>query len=394
MNESSSGAAKSQRNLLLLTIAYLGFVSLGLPDSVIGVAWPSVRDSFAVSQSGLGLISAGCGLGYFISSFLSGRLTASWGVGLLLALSSGLIAICGFGYAFAPRWLIFLACTLIAGLGSGAIDAGLNRFVASHFSPRHINWLHACYSLGAALGPLLMSWAIVRQGSWRSGYATVGSLMLPMTLLFAVTWRRWEGPAGPTRSEGASGLRASLAHPVVCLQVISFFLYTGLELTVGNWSFTLCTESRGIRANIAGLWVGIYFGSIGVGRVLFGFVAERMGLDRLIRLATTAAVLGAALLSIGSPRWLGFVALALIGLALAPIFPCLMARTPQRLPPDIARHAFGFQVSAAMVGAAAMPGLAGLLVERFGLECLGLFSLVLAACLWATHELLNYKTTL
>jgi fucose permease len=385
-----SGAGRLPGLGLLLAIAYLGFISLGLPDPVAGVAWPSVRDTFSLHQSDFGLVFIGLGCGYCASGFFGGKLTHALGLGNLLWISSGLVAVAMFGSGLAPVWPLFVACAVIWGLGSGGIDAGLNAYVSSHFSARHVNWLHACYSLGATLGPLVMTAVLVWAGAWRLGYHVVGGALLVMTVLFLVTRRRWSEPAGPAGGESVPpvGLRAALREPLVWLQVGLFFVYVGLEFTVGQWCYTLLTESRGVRADVAGALAGGYYGAIGVGRVLSGAIAPRVGLDRLVRVSLLVVLGGTVLLAFGAPVEVGCVGLAVAGLGLAPVFPCLMARTPQRLGVGTAAHAVGFQVSAGMLGAALVPGLAGLLAESLGLELVAQFAVLLAVLLLATHEIL------
>lgn len=382
---------------LLLAIAYLGFISLGLPDTLIGVAWPSVRTHFDQPQSAIALVFLGSGCSYFLSSFFAGRLLKWVGIGTLLAASSGLVALSGFGYGLAGFWLMFASCSLLHGLGSGAIDAGLNHYVAHHFSARHMNWLHACYSFGATLGPLIMTGVIAWHGSWRAGYLTVATVLLSLAVLFVMTRRRWEEPVETAADSQAAAaqsatVRETLAHPLVWLHVLLFFVYTGLEVTIGQWSFTLLTESRRIPPETAGLWVTIYWGSIGVGRVLFGFVVDRLGIDRLIRLSLLTALLGASLFAWNISDAVSATALALAGLGLAAIFPSLMTRTPQRLGPALSAHAIGFQVSAAMLGVAALPSLCGLLAERFGVEAVAAAAVLMAMTLFLLHETLLLRS--
>jgi fucose permease len=372
----------------LLIIAYLGFISLGLPDPVAGVAWPSVRDSFALSQASFGAVFIALGCGYCASGFFGGKLTQTLGLGNLLWVSSALVAIAMFGSAFAPAWPLFVASAALWGLGSGGIDAGLNAYVSNNFSARHVNWLHACYSLGATLGPLVMTAVMLAAGSWRTGYVLVGAILAAMTLLFLITKNRWTDTSHPAAADSPaqSGLRAALRDFVVWLQIVVFFLYVGLEFTVGQWSFTLLTESRGIRSDMAGALVGAYYSAIGVGRILAGALTQRIGLDRLIRFSLLTALAGTVLLAFQSLGPASLSGLVLIGLGLAPVFPCLMARTPQRLGPERALHAVGFQVSAGMLGAALVPGIAGLLAQNAALEWIAEFSVLLAILLMASHE--------
>jgi len=392
---------------LLLAIAYLGFISLGLPDPVAGVAWPSVRETFRLQQSSFGLIFMGLGAGYCVSAFFGGKLTHVLGLGTLLWTSSALVAAAMFACGAAPAWGVIVAAAVVWGLGSGGIDAGLNAYVASHFSARHMNWLHACYSLGATLGPLLMTAMIVRFGSWRGGYYVVGSVLAAMAVLFLATGRRWDEPVPTANDEAASndaeaaaindaataavGIRTVLASGLVRLQIALFFLYVGLEFTVGQWAFTLLTESRGVSEELAGALAGGYYAAIGVGRIVSGAVASRIGLDRLLRVTMLIALGGTLVYAFGRSVDVGEFQLAnigliIVGLGLAPVFPCLMARTPERLGKDFATHAVGFQVSGSMIGAALVPSAAGLLVERVGLESVGPFCVLLAALLFVVHE--------
>lgn len=389
---SSATTSRALSQGLLLAIAYLGFISLGFPDPVAGVAWPSVRQAFSLHQSGFGLVFIALGCGYCASGFFGGKLTTILGLGNLLWISSGLVAVAMLGSGVAPAWPLFVACGVIWGLGSGGIDAGLNAYVSTHFSARHMNWLHACYSVGATLGPLLMTAVLVRGGSWRLGYELVGGILLAMAVLFFITRERWND--SPRVAEGhveqPVSMTAALQEPMVWLQIVIFFLYVGLEFTVGQWSFTVLTESRGVRPDIAGTLAGSYYGAIGVGRVLSGVIASRVGLDRLLRAAMLLVLVGVLLFAFGKPVEVGSAGLVIIGLGLAPIFPCLMTMTPVRLGAGIATHAVGFQVSSGMLGAALVPGLAGLFAEKLGLEVVAQFAMTLATLLFVTHELLLF----
>jgi fucose permease len=342
--------------------------------------------------SGLGFVLIGTGCGHLVSSFFTGRLIERLGIGLLLAGSSALVAFGALGYAFAPVWPLFVACSLMHGLGSGAIDGGLNSYAASHFTARHMNHLHACYCLGAMLGPLVMTSVLAAEASWRIGYASIGSVMLALAMLFLATHRQWGAAASHQHTEASVSIRQTLGSALVWLQMVLFFIYTGLEVTVGQWTFTLLTEARGVDQEIAGIWVSIYWGSIGVGRVLIGFIVARLGIDRLLRVSTLTALAGSLLLATASGAALSFAGLTLIGLALAPIYPCLMTRTPQRLGPARAVHAIGFQVSAAMLGAGIAPSAAGLLADRFGLHMIAVAAVALSVLLLVLHETLLNRT--
>lgn len=385
MHVPSSGAAGVPRTLLLV-VAYLGFVSLALPDAALGVAWPFLRADFALPQSGLGLVLAATGAGFFASSFAAGRLIETLGVGRLLAGSTAIVGVALVGIAAAPAFPVLLALAPLVGLGSGAIDAGLNAYAARRFSARHMTWLHAAFGLGAAIGPLLMTAAIVSSGSWRPGYAALAALMLAMALVFAATRGLWRADAG-----GAIAAEPTIrvpfaqagAHPVVRLQVMIFALYAGVEVAAGAWGFTILSQARGLSVELAGIAVGLFWGGLFVGRLAFGAAADRIGIDRSVRIGFAGAVL-AALLFAAAPALpasgpLAIVALGALGFLLAPIYPLLMLRTPQRLGDALAAHAIGFQVSAAMLGAILLPALGGVIADLAGLE--GVPALILAATL-------------
>ena len=239
-----------------------------------------------------------------------------------------------------------------------------------------------------------MTATLVHGRSWRLGYALVGSVLFLMTLLFLVTRQGWtETPQTVDgRASQPASMRAALSQPLVWLQIVIFFLYVGLEFTVGQWSFTVLTESRGLTPQIAGLLAGGYYGAIGVGRVLTGVISQRVGLDIILRLSMFIAVMGAAVFAF-APAGTGNVALVVIGLGLAPVFPCLMSRTPDRLGAAYSAHAIGFQVSAGMLGGALVPGLTGLIADKLGLEFVAQFAVLLAGLLWITHELLVAVTS-
>jgi fucose permease len=379
----------SRRDSAVLSVlAYCGFISLGLPDAVLGVAWPSMRQTFALPQSGLGVVLLGMAAGFFISSTMAGRLLHRWGIGTLLAVSTGLVMLALFGYALAPSWTTLVACAPIAGLGSGAIDAGINTYAASHFSPRRMNWLHASYGLGTAIGPLLMTAVLAQPLSWRWGYVAVGAAMLVLTVLFAVTHGRWRGDGSASAARPPLRSSAALRHKLVWLQVAIFFVYAGIEVTAGQWCFALLSEARGLSTATAGLWASAFWGSLFAGRVLIGLAANRLGPDRLVD-AGIVGVLAGALLYVAAPVDAALFGLVLLGFSLAPIYPMLMLRTPGRLGPDLAAHAIGFQVSAAMLGGVVIPSFAGALADRVGLEATALVIVVAALGLLALVAVLR-----
>jgi fucose permease len=372
-------AARDARSVLVL--AYVAFVSLGLPDTVLGVAWPSLRVTFGLPQAALGAVQGANVAGYFVSGLVAGRVASALGVGGVLALSTALVSAGLAGYALAPAWGLVLPCAVVIGLGSGAVDAALNAHAAIHFAPRHMNWLHACYSTGAMLGPAAMTVALAG-ASFRVGYAGLSVALGGLALAFAASRGRWgvAGARGP--SAPGAGAMAALRLPRVRLQIATFFVYTGLEASAGLWAFTVLREARGVGLEAAGTWTGAYWGSIAAGRVAVGFAVKHVGPDALVRGATAGALAGAIAWA-ALPGAAGAAGLLVLGLSLAPVFPMLMSRTPERVGHAVAAHAVGFQVSAATLGSAVWPAACGWLADAVGSGAIPIAVLALAITLAA-----------
>jgi len=346
----------------LLALAFLAFIGLGLPDPLPGSLWPELRPHFGVANAALGLVLAANAAGYILAGLLAGRLIAALGIGRLLAGSLAATAMAALGQGLAPPWWGFVALSVLAGLGGGAVDAALNLFAAHRFRPRHLNWLHGCWGIGATLGPLCAALLLAGGLGWQAGYLAVGAALAALALAFAITRRRWDAGAHQASGPALSAL-AVLRHPVARLQIVIFFLYTGIEAGAGQWAATILTAARGATPAEGAAAATLFFAALTAGRIGLGFVVDRVGADRLLRWQTPATVLGALLLGTGLAD---FAALGLMAVALAPIYPTVMARTPARLGVQAAAQAVGFQVSAAMLGVAVVPALLGLAADLAG----------------------------
>ncbi|MEH0841564.1 MFS transporter [Micromonospora sp. CPCC 205711] len=388
----------------LLLLAYLAFVSLGLPDGLIGVGWPSIRADFAVPTGAIGLILTAGTAGYLTSSVLAGFTLARLGVGRLLAGSTLLASLALTGYASAPGLTLMVGCALVLGLGSGAIDSGLNAYAAGAFGPRHMNWMHAFFGLGVAIGPLVMTTALAAGLSWRWAYGLTAAAQLALAAAFALTVRAWRdrspapdvpgepvagGPASAGLAAGgpvvAAPVRETLRLPAVWLGALAFALYVAIEIGTGLFAFLLLTEGRGVAAATAGLCVSGYWGSLFVGRVVQGFVAERLGTDRVLRGSLAGMVVGAALIALPAPAVVTVAGLFLVGFAAAPVFPLLTLTTAERVGAAHADRVIGVQIGAAGLGAALIPGGLGVLIGATSVAVLGPVLTVLAAALLALH---------
>lgn len=394
---SSLRLSESQRSsLLIVGLSFAAFVVLGLPGGLLGVAWPSIRDRFVLSQDAVGALLLAAQIGYIASSFLSGRMILRFGNGQVLAMGALVACVGLFGYAVAPVWIFMVAIGILAGFGGGAMDSAMNAFFAMNFGPRLMNWLHACFGLGSTFGPILLTMLLVAGASWRWGYVAAGVAQGIIALTFLLTLSRWGGRTQPVEEKSPLPARpkeeAGEASPFdVGLSILVFFFIAGLEMSAGQWSFTLFTESRGINLASAGFWVSVYWGSFTAGRIFFGIVANRIRVLTALRACMAGLLLASAMIWWQGSNLISFAGLALMGFALAPLFPLLMTATPARLGRRRAANAIGYQVGAASLGIAVMPWLAGLLAEQGSLEVVGPFLLVGSLLMLGLHEFLEAR---
>ncbi|HMG34998.1 MAG TPA: MFS transporter [Blastocatellia bacterium] len=379
-----------KHSLILVALAYASFISLGLPDGLNGVAWPSIRAGFNLPIDALGSLLVMFTAGYLLSSFSSGQLLARMSVGALLALSCLATATSLVGYAFAPAWRVMVGLGLLSGMGAGAIDAGLNTFAATRFSARTVNWLHACYGVGAASGPVIMTRVLASHHPWQRGYVIVGTWQLLLAVSFTFTRKLWSKTDTDARSLGTnSATRATslstLRVPIVRLSIAVFFVYTGIEASAGTWAFSLFTEGRGISLMTSGTWVSIYWGSLTAGRLAAGFAAGFLSVQRLLSASLLGVALGATMLWLGGASIFSFVGLGFMGFACAPVFPSMIAATPARVGVTHTSNAVGFQIAAAVLGQSLFPALIGVMARRLGLEIVGVALAFSAVVLIGLH---------
>jgi fucose permease len=352
-----------------------------------------MRESFGLPLDALVALLVSSTIGFVVGSVAAGQLMARFGIGRFLLVANILYAMALWGFASAPDWWILVAIGLLTGASSGAIGTGLNIYVATTRTVRTMNWMHASFGVGATIGPLLMT-AIIGAGlSWRLGYAIAGCihLSLGLTLIFALNHFDFRGMRhGPASGDGKAlqppSSAATLRMPIVLLGVLLFLLYTGTEVTTGQWSYSLFTEARSISPYLAGIMTSVFWGMLTIGRVAFGAAADRVGVERLLRLSMAGATVAAVLFLFRSPA-ISLVTIALMGLSLSVIFPTLTADTPHRVGRRHTNNAIGLQTGAASVGFAVLPGLAGFLAERLGLEIIGPFLMLSASSMAVTNEI-------
>jgi fucose permease len=377
---------------LVLMLAYLAFISLGLPDGLIGVGWPSIRATYDVPTEAVGLLLTAGTAGYLTSSVAAGFGLARLGVGRLLALSTSLTALALAGYAAAPGLAIMTCAALVLGAGGGAIDAGLNTYAAGVFGARHMNWLHAFFGLGVTIGPLIMTAAVGAAGTWRLGYVAVALAQVALAIGFAASVRAWRpAPDAATPADveavAAVPVRATLSLPAVWLGMAAFALYVAIEIGAGLWAFLLLTEDRGLGTTAAGLCVSGYWGCLFVGRIIQGFLVEHLGSRRVLLGSLAGLLAGSVLVALPAPAWVAVLGLAVLGLAAAAVFPLMTLTTADRVGAAHTARAIGLQIGAAGLGGALIPAALGVLISRTGVAALGPALLVLATALLALHQL-------
>jgi len=358
-------------HLVLLGIVYLSFISLGLPDGILGVSWPAIRADMGQPLAAVGAITMTMTICSATASFFAGAIAQRIGTGAVVAASCLMTALALLAFSIAPSfgWLVALGIPL--GLGAGAVDASLNHFVAAHYSARHMNWLHGFWGVGATTGPLIMGLALAGSG-WASGVRSIGLMQLTLAVVLWSTLSLWaKEHSKPPAGEDAHG--EATFKPVhrlaLWLAPSLFLLYVAAEMGTGLWAASILVTDRGLSQAQAGVWVSVYFGSITAGRFGVGLIANRLGNRRLVRLGIAVATAGALVFALpavfGSLASLGLV---LMGLGCAPIFPSLMHETARRFPDNVARTVIGRQMSFAYAGGSVIPAAFGLLATWAGLE--------------------------
>ena len=388
-------AARPATPTRLVVIAYLSFVALGLSQAILGVAWPSIRTGFGLRLDAMGTFLLAATVGSLLAALTSGPLVARFGAGRLLLAAT--LAYCAglAGCAAAPGWWAVVVSGLVIGAANGALDAVLNMVFAADGSARLMNWLHASFGIGATLGPLVVTAVLSAGLSWRWSYTAAALLQALLALGFALTLPRWRsvsGTAEPDAEPRPTRLAHTLLLPVLWLTMFVFVLSVGVEQVTGQWAFSLLSEGRAIAPATAGLWVSIYWGSLTVGRVLYGLLGHRLRVVAALRACILAQAVAALLLWSPTGRLLTCIGLGLMGIAIAPVFPLLQLVAPERLGREHADTAIGFRTAAGYLGLGLMPALAGWLAEALGLEVVVPFLFGAALAVFGLHEAVVWST--
>lgn len=378
--------------LTFLLLIYAAFVSMGLPDGILGAAWPQMRAELGVGLNDNWLmLLLGTG-GASVSSFATGFLLRRLGIGRILVLTTLLTASVMAGHSASPTFALVTALAFFLGLGNGAIDAGLNHFAATNLSSQQMSWLHGFWGVGVSLGTLIVSGVFMLGGSWRAAYLALAALQLSLALSFALNIRSLPNSAQPANQAQPvvfPTLRATLLQPNAWVSIALFFTYCGLECSTGLWLGSVLHDGRGWSLEAAGLMATLYWASLTVGRFLTGFASRWMKAHDIVRFAVSTALVGTLLITWSSlapmpALWAGIVTafgLLLTGFSLSPIYPLVMHDTPRVIGAYHAINLIGFQGGAGQLGYTLIPIGVGALLQAHSTRWLGALLTVLAATL-------------
>lgn len=384
----------------LLIIIYLAFISLGLPDSLLGAAWPVMQSDFGAPIEAAGYLFMTIAGGTILSSLVSGKVLKRFGTGKVTFVSVLMTACALLGFYFAPSIIWLFLCAIPLGMGAGAVDSGLNDYVATHYKAHHMSWLHCFWGVGATLGPVIMAQYISNQ-NWGKGYLTISVLQFILVVILLFTLPLWnkvnshitinkepEEPKGVSFKENVEKVRP-LQMNGVKLALASFFFYCAVEATVGLWGSSFLVNVKGLTAATAAEWVSFYYAGITIGRLITGFVTFKMSNQMLIRMGQIIALTGAILLVLPLPSFFSVAGFIVVGLGLAPIFPCMLHETPARFGKKHSQAIMGYQMAVAYTGSTFMPPLFGFIASHTTVALFPICTVIFVVAMVLSSEKLN-----
>ena len=367
---------------LLLALIYVAFISLGLPDSLLGSGWPVMHSDLNVPISFMGIVSMVISGGTIISSILSDRLTRKFGTRIVTVVSVFLTAIALFGFSISSQFWMLIIFAIPYGFGAGAIDAALNNYVAIHYTSRHMSWLHCFWGVGTIVSPFVMSYALTNS-TWNNGYRTIALFQIVLTLILFFSLPLWQKPSADASADENSvpeqrSFSRLIRVPGVKEVLTCFFCYCAVESTAGMWAASYCTLFRGIDAKRAASWASLFYVGITIGRFFCGFITMKLNDQKMIRLGQAVIAVGTILMLLPLGDSLLFIGLILIGLGCAPIYPSIIHETPANFGADLSQGIIGIQMAFAYVGTCLMPPVFGVLGQHISF---GLYPVFLMAIL-------------
>ena len=383
---------------LLLLIIYLSFISLGLPDALLGAAWPSMYRELHVSISYAGAISMIIAFGTIISSLQSDRLTRKLGTGKVTAISVAMTAVALFGFSTSHSFVALCLWAIPYGLGAGSVDASLNNYVALHYESKHMSWLHCMWGIGAAAGPYIMGYVLTNGRSWNSGYRVISVLQIILTMILIFSLPLWKNRPeiiddnGQEVSAKALSLREVIRIPGAKEIMVCFFCYCALEQTAGLWASSYLSLYKGVSAETAATFASMFYIGITIGRALSGFVTMKLNDVQMIRLGQVLIAVGILIMFLPFGQTLSLVGLIVIGLGCAPIYPCIIHSTPTHFGADKSQAIIGIQMASAYVGTLLMPPVFGLIANHITVALLPVYLFIILILMFVMHEALTKKT--
>lgn len=384
---------------ILLIIIYLAFISLGLPDSLLGVAWPVMQVDFSMPLDAAGLVAITVTGSTVLSSFLSGHVIKRFGTGKVTFISCLMTGSALLGISFSPSyyWLLLLAIPL--GLGAGSVDTALNNYVALHFKSHHMSWLHSFWGVGATIGPIIMAQCILKTSSWRFGYRTIACIQFVLALILFISLPLWKKhkKAMDDKPQNQQDEKIEKHSEKVNVFKISgvkyalgtFFFYCAVEFSFGLWGSSFLVEAKKLPVEIAASWVAMYYAGITIGRFISGFITFKMSNVSMIRMGQTIALIGAFMLLLPLPHYVLMVAFVLIGLGCAPIFPCMIHETPNRFGKINSQVIIGYEMGVAYIGGAILSPAFGTLARHTSMDLFPYYLIVCIVLMFICSEKLN-----
>lgn len=378
----------------LIIIIYLAFISLGLPDSLLGSAWPVMHVELNAPMSYAGILTMIIAGGTIVSSLLSDRLTKKLGAGLVTAISVMMTAVALFGFSISHSFILLCVWAVPYGLGAGAVDAALNNYVALHYASRHMSWLHSFWGVGAAVSPYIMSYFLTGGYGWNHGYRSIAMIQIILTAVLFISLPLWK--KRDVTATDSKDLNASLSLPQainikgVKFVLMTFFCYCALESTAGLWASSYLVKFHGIDPETAASFASLFFLGITIGRFLSGFIADRFGDKQMIRYGIGIILCGIAL--VGLPlgtNITALVGLVIIGLGCSPVYPSIIHATPTNFGKENSQAIIGIQMASAYLGTTFMPPLFGLIADNIHIGLYPVFLLIFAVLMLLMSELLN-----
>ena len=379
--------------LLLLIIIYLSFISLGLPDSLLGSAWPSMYYSLNVPLHYAGFISMIIAGGTVVSSIFSVKIIRRFGTGIVTAASVTMTATALIGFSISHSFFYLCLCAIPLGLGAGSVDAGLNNYVALHYKARHMSWLHCFWGIGASVGPIIMSAFLIRQKSWNLGYRTIGIIQFCLVLLLFIALPLWKSTKSTKNTSQHNSIKFTKLFSIVGVKeaLVSFFCYCAIETTTGLWGASFLVMEKGIPPEIAAKWIALYYIGITFGRFISGFVTMKLNNRQMVRLGQAIIGCGIVVLVLPFGNSALLSGLFMIGLGCAPIYPSLLHETPKNFGEEYSQAIMGIQMGSAYIGTTIMPPVFGRIASYVGFSIFPIFIGIILIIKFVMAEALNRK---